>query len=275
MPTTVEGSPNKLIVLDEEDVDLAESLGPGSVTVCRSPADLDRITADWRRYSVWLSHSPALTDELLKRLAGRSGVSGHPLLLLLQPPRVGSIPSLCGLFQPIGMAPSYRWLPTDELLDVLRDTARKKHLLIGGAADRESETLALVRGDFSTLVVPFDQFPPGGDGTLPDFDRLAFTDHGHTVRLGDYEAAADAILYEADPEYRRALQKERRATERSFGAALRRLRKQRGLRQRDFAPLPARTIARIERSEVRKPRGETLKLIAERLGVEPEEIGSY
>jgi transcriptional regulator with XRE-family HTH domain len=49
----------------------------------------------------------------------------------------------------------------------------------------------------------------------------------------------------------------------------------RGLRQSDFTPLPAKTIARIERGEVAKPHGPTLVRIAERLGVGAGEIESY
>lgn len=104
---------------------------------------------------------------------------------------------------------------------------------------------------------------------------IEFSDYGHTVVLGHYEASTDAILYESDPGYRRTLQGKRLEQDRSFGAALRRLRKQRGLRQSDFDALAAKTIARIERNEVEKPHRETLKLIADRLGVEPDDIATY
>ena len=42
-------------------------------------------------------------------------------------------------------------------------------------------------------------------------------DYGRTVALGDYEASADAILYELDLDYRRHLKKQRRQSERTFG----------------------------------------------------------
>jgi hypothetical protein len=95
------------------------------------------------------------------------------------------------------------------------------------------------------------------------------------VRFGKYEATADAIFYECDPDYRKRLRKKMQAEEKTFGASLRRLRIMRGLRQSDFAPLPAKTIARIERGEVEKPHGTTLDRIADRLGVAPKEIESY
>jgi transcriptional regulator with XRE-family HTH domain len=67
----------------------------------------------------------------------------------------------------------------------------------------------------------------------------------------------------------------RRAEDKTFGACLRRLRLLRGLRQADFGDVAAKTIARIERGETEAPHGQTLKVIAARLGVEPDEITDY
>ena len=64
-----------------------------------------------------------------------------------------------------------------------------------------------------------------------------------------------AVLYEWDPHYRRKLKSRRLKDDRSFGASLRRLRKQRGLKRTDFRPVDARTIARIETGAVAKPHG--------------------
>jgi hypothetical protein len=123
--------------------------------------------------------------------------------------------------------------------------------------------------------VPLSIFTPSGDGTAPDFADFAPIDYGHAVRFDPYQAAADAIFYEADPEWRRRMRKRLTAEERSFGASLRRLRLQRQLRQSDFGDVPKKTIARIERGEVSKPHGTTLARIAGVLGVTPEEIESY
>ena len=124
-------------------------------------------------------------------------------------------------------------------------------------------------------MAPFAIFPRSGDGTTPDFTRLRLADHGRTVALGDYESSADAILYDLDPHYRRRLKKQRRQDERTFGASLLRLRKQRGLKRSDFTPISAKEIARIERNEVEKPHARTLEAIADRLGIRPEDIDSH
>ena len=125
------------------------------------------------------------------------------------------------------------------------------------------------------FIVPLKPSTDSGDATRPDFAQLGFTDYGRTVVLGDYEASADAILYELDPDYRRKLNKQRRLDERSFGASLRRLRLQRRLRRSDFKPISSKTIARIERNEVEKPHHDTLQVLGTRLGVRPDEIESY
>src|ERR1700736_2660499 len=91
---------------------------------------------------------------------------------------------------------NFRTLPPGELAEVLADE-RRGDLFIAGYADEHNGTLTLVRGDLRRLSVPLSMFRPSGTGTGPDPDRLEFTDYGNTVRLGDYEAAADAILYQA------------------------------------------------------------------------------
>jgi hypothetical protein len=248
-------------------------VSPG-FAICRS-SDLSALVHGASKNRVFVSANQNATENLLKvglRLS-RGGRMGE--LLTLEPPRPESVPSLSGLFERvIGVSSGYSWLPVDQLMTVVsgKDTS---HRFIGGAADQQGETLALVRGNLATLVVPFSYFTESGDGTKPDFRKLSLADYGLTVSLGAYEASADGILYEFDVAYRQKLNKERRQKERTFGAALRRLRLQRGLKQGDFAPLTAKTIARIERSEVEKPHGKTLQTIARRLGVDARHVESY
>jgi hypothetical protein len=146
---------------------------------------------------------------------------------------------------------------------------------VGGGVDPTAKTLTLLRGDIRAVVAPFSIFAKSGDGTAPDFARLKLIDYGRTVALGEYEASADAILYELDSDYRSKLKKQRRLTEKTFGASLMRLRKQRRLTRGDFAPVSSKEIARLERNEIARPHGKTLGIIAARLDVRPEEIESY
>jgi len=176
----------------------------------------------------------------------------------------------------LGDAPGFRFLPDDELGEVLRHgKAETQDLFIAGLVDATTKTVLLVRGDLTEIVVPLSAFaaPPTGAG--PDFSRLAIGDYGQTIQFGEYEAAADAILYEFDADYRRRLRKKRLEEERTFGVSLRRLRLQRRLTRDDFAPLSEKTIARIERGETPKPHEKTLALLAKRLRVKPQEIAEY
>jgi hypothetical protein len=224
-----------------------------------------------------MAAKPGATEELLHEAIRlpwrrRSRLGG---LLTLFKPRTQSIQPLEDLFEPFVWSPGdFRTLPLDELAEVLADE-RRGDLFIGGYADMENQTLTLVRGDLRRLSVPLSLFRPSGMGAVPDPSRLAFTDGGNTVRLGDYEAAADAILYEADPDFRSRLLAKKRAEDKTFGACLRRLRLLRGLRQSEFGDVTAKTVARIERGPTEAPHGHTLKVIAARLGVEPNDITSY
>ena len=247
---------------------------PKNVLVCPA-AQLSRFVLEAPLRSVFISYSRASTDALLKASLQVGRRSRFEELLTIEPPRAGIVPSLLGLFRAVvGVGAEYRWLPFEELLTVITGN-NATNRFIGGVADTESETVALVRGSFQTIVVPFSFFEPSGDGTSADFSKLSFTDFGNTVGFGEYEAAADAILYETDSEYRRKLKKERRQSERGFGASLRRLRLQRRLKRSDFPGVSSKTIARIERGDVEKPHGSTLEMLAQRLGVSADQIESY
>jgi hypothetical protein len=133
----------------------------------------------------------------------------------------------------------------------------------------------LYRGNLEPLVVPVTWFRERPEGPTPDVSDLAVADFGQTVRLGDYEAATDAILYEFDGDFRLRAKARQLETDRSLGGAMRRLRLQKGLRQSDFPGLTAREIGRIERGEVKKPHQHTLAAIAKRMGVSADEISTY
>jgi DNA-binding Xre family transcriptional regulator len=163
----------------------------------------------------------------------------------------------------------------DQLAEVLAMPKEQvRDLFIGGSADTQSNTLALVRGDFSRVCVPLSIFQPSGT-SKPDFRRFGVDDYGQTVRLGNYEAGTDFILYALDPEYRTRINAKRREQKQSFGASLRRLRNLRKLSRDSFGVVAAKTIARIEGGEVKKPHRTTLQAICETLSVELNEIETY
>ncbi|MGH7200299.1 MAG: helix-turn-helix domain-containing protein [Planctomycetaceae bacterium] len=225
------------------------------------------------RNSLWISYEENLTNALLHSVRRPAKPLGSALLL--HPPTLESVPVLAGSFDQVAFSTSQEgFLPPEELAEALSADNRDS-LFIGGSVDPNSETITLWRGNLDPITVPFSAFPASGDGIKPDFSAFSVTDYGHTIRLGDYEAAADAVLYEFDPAYRRRLSKLRRESEKSFGASLRRLRMQRGLSRDDFSPLSPKTIARIEQGKVQRIHNRTLSVLATTLAVEPEDIETF
>lgn len=226
------------------------------------------------KQTLWISTGAHLTGSLLQCISPLKRSLGNALLLYM--PTIESMPILTRYFHHTVYGSTENFLPLEELIEVLVDD-QKADLVIGGIVDYESLTLTLWRGSFEPFPVPFSAFASSGSGVVPDFDRFRVIDYGQTIQLGQYEAATEALLYEFDLNYRRRISKERRESEQSFGAALRRLRKQRGLRREDFSPLSAKEVARIEQGKILPERihGRTWELLTKKLGVEPEEIETF
>lgn len=261
-----------LILLDKHRTRVAAFAGLRP-RVVQSVGDLNDSVEAASKDSLWISFSSVLTDALVKRASPRKVRLGRAMFLHKMDLR--TIPVLNSLFTRIAFDVDGCFLPAEELAEVL-EADNRADLVIGGIVSEPTQTITLWLGNLDPLTVPFAAFEPSGDGTRPNFHAFAVIDTGQTIKLGDYEAAVDALLYEFDPEFRRALAKKRLQEERNFGASLRRLRKQCGLRRADFEPdLSARTIARIEQGEVKHIRGKTLESLAGRLGVRPEDIESY
>lgn len=238
-----------------------------------SVSDLQKCAGEASRDSLWVSYASDLTQALVKQLCAADATSGSGLFLHSLDVKI--IPALTSCFRTIAFAPDGGFIPAEELAEVLK-ALNRSDLFIGGSVDRATETITFFRGDLKPITVPLAAFRKSGAGAEPDFDAFSVIDSGQTVRLGHYEAAVDAILYENDPAYRRRISKKRLQEDRSFGAALRRLRKQRGLRREDFAPeLSAKTISRIEQGRVKRIRQKTLKILAARLAVDPLEIATF
>lgn len=223
--------------------------------------------------AVWIVRKGTLANRVVRGISWPSRKAGY--LLLVGRPRPEVIPALERRFvRVVFAADPDDFLPSQELEAVLKSSERRDRF-IGGIVDKEAQIVTLWRGDLMPFIVPFSAFAPTSNGIAPDWDRFTVTDYGHTLRLGAYEAAADAVLYEYDLEFRRQLNKTRLATEQTLGASIRRLRKQRQLTRHDFPGLDPKTLARIERGEVTKPQADTLRTIAKRLRVPADELGSF
>lgn len=230
------------------------------------------------KQSLWVATSSALLKFLLRPLIPCLQPRGRLLLLSARKPE--GLPALRACFSFVYEQDGFRFLPREQILAVLGDENRSDFIIggniVGGSVDVEDGAVTLVRGDLTPIVVPLPMFKTTAQGVAPDPQDFEVIDHGHAIRLGDFEATTDAILYELDPDYRRRIKEKRAQEDQSLGASLRRLRKQRQLRQEDFLPdVPRRTIARIESGKSEQPHRRTLEAIAKRLGVSVEEIGQY
>lgn len=259
----------------------AAQLGKLKTHTCTGPEPWRRIFADATDNSIWISASAGGTATLLEMASAHGAANHRPHerlgnVLLLQPPKVESIPVLHALFRRVvGEVRTFQMLPLAELLDVLlAPPEESQDLFIGGSVDPASATVTLTRGNLEAVVAPLAMFRPSGAAAL-DPARLRVTDYGNTVCFGEYEATADAILYDLDAIYRRKQNARRRQEDRGFGPSLRRLRIQRGLGRADFPGVSPKTVARIERGETDKPHGNTLNVLAKALAVQPDEIETY
>jgi hypothetical protein len=260
------------IVLVGDIGGVATQLAPLNPETPSSPEEVCSAFEKHRQGAIWIVKKLPLLKWL--RSAGPA-YGTHQRLLLLVEATNGEREFLEALFERV-VAPDngVRLAKGAGLAQILAGPDRQ-NFFIGGAVSTAFKSLVFYRGDLEPVVVPWSWFRARPSGPKPDFAQFDVVDAGQTVKLGDYEAATDAILYEFDPDFRREQRKRRVQDDQSFGGSLRRLRLQRGLSRSEFPSLSAKEIARLERGEVKKPHPETLAIIAKRLHVKPKEIATY
>lgn len=229
--------------------------------------------------AVWLSRNSSGLINALKghssQISERQGrIRSLSRLFLLGDVKAEMRAALDSIFKDVIVAPASTTLSIEELIEVFH-SSHSGNFVVSGSVDRTVGVLSLIRGNMEKLMVPISAFKRSADGVEPDFNDFSIVDSGQTLKFGEYEASVDSVLYEFDPKFRRLEKAARAKKDRTFGACLRRLRLQRGLRQTDFPNLDAREIGRIERGEVKKPRKSTIEILARVLKVEPNEIVTF
>ena len=247
------------------------TLGEMGATVLSSKADIaEAINRRPSADSLWIALHATSAHWLAHALANSSlAVRGRLLTMQEIPAELATL--FADRFDKIALRP-HSLLPVAEILAIFLRNDRDE-FCIGGTIDQRAQAIICVRGDFSVISAPLSFFESSPNVT-PDFNDFEVIDHGRTLRFGKYQASFSALLYEKDSRYRRRLTRMREQSDRSFSASMRRLRKQRGLRLSDFGMLE-KTVARIERGEVKHPRKQTLARIAKMLRVAPEHIAEY
>lgn len=243
----------------------------------RTAQELVRAYARYSRQAhLWFAENLDLFTGLEKVREARG--TQHRLLVLGHPPSSARLEYLRMFFRSVDVLGASdgcaAHVSEEELAEILATDYPDEYIL-QAVVDFDDEVVLLLRGNLERLAVPFEWFLELDPKHVPDFENVRIEDYGQTLELGEHDVAIDAILYEFDPEYRARLHERSLKRDDSFGGALRRLRRQRGLSQTDFAPVSERQIRRIETGETTKPRDDTLEVIADRLGVQPEEIATY
>ncbi len=234
-------------------------------------AVLDALARPTRR-QVWVLRSARTVRDLIRAMSVASPrVRGARLISYTRPEPVAAQVIESGFGRVLLGARAM--VGFEELTAILHDT-HPEDFCVGAEWDEATDTLALWRGDLSVVVEPMSSFPTRG-GVAPDPSRLSVEEYGQTVRMGDYEAAFDAILYERDPLYRRRAKRRMIQEEQTLGGSIRRLRLMRGIGRGEFPGLDEKTLARIERGDVERPQRATLEVIAKRLGVPVGELETY
>lgn len=273
-------SPPSFILLDPAPA-WRKAIAKTEAVACTTADDIRKALQTADRDSVWISPRTEMTDELIRTahqsLSRRPGRRPHfGKLLLLEAPRVRTLPFLADLFDAvIGGTQAFRTLPENMLIDVLAAPAEEvRDVFIGGVIDQKNGLLSLTRGNLEQVSVSLSIFHPSGT-SRPNFRQFRLDDYGQTVCFGDYEASADFILFDADRDFRRRTIAKRHDEAKGFGPSLRRLRIQRGLSRTDFPGISSKTIARLERGDVERPHENTVRKIAATLGVAAEDLETY
>ena len=87
----------------------------------------------------------------------------------------------------------------DELKEILLMTEEDKvgNIFISGVVDQDKDLMVLVRSDYTTMKVPLSHYAKlvkkKKTAAQPNFDDFEITDHGRTIRFGEFEICADTI----------------------------------------------------------------------------------
>jgi DNA-binding XRE family transcriptional regulator len=274
--TSIIAKPRKYVLVSPTTT-LESSFPKNRTSICSSQGSIVEAAGQADKGSIWISETTKRTvdleNALYKFYGAKHGKVKFGKLFTMGEINPNSQSLLSGWFDRIYVTTSA--LPKEELAEVLvLPEDIRKDLFIGGRVIRRNRLIVLVRGDMSTLVVPFSMFSPSPTAR-PNFRDFGIGDYGNTLRFGNYESTADVVLWEMDADYRKRTKDKAKQSATGLGPALRRLRIQRGLSQSDFGNISRKTISRVENGEIEKPQKNTLETIARRLNVKPEEIESY
>lgn len=168
----------------------------------------------------------------------------------------------------IYFAAESRWCPDQALCQLVEQADRQ--ITLGFAFDSPSGLLTLVCADLSMLTFPLAELSATAENNSNI--RPALSDQGRTLVLPNGPHPLLEIIEKYDAGFRRARRRGLWAQSSHPGERIRHLRLARRLRREDIPGVDLKTIARIERGEIRTPQKETLRLIASALQIPLTEL---
>lgn len=238
-----------------------------SVVLIENPGEVPRLASRRKLNSVIVAANDISLDAIAHAVVSSPRKAG--VLVIPWLPRAEIFPFLLRGF--------HRLLPlcitafpgnTKRLCDAI--IAGESARLIGAVPDMALAAVTLFRADLSALCLPKHWFDQGGD--MADIQAMKIEDDGAIVRIGSRRWESHQIVSAFDANFRRTLRRMELTQNDSLGGLIRSARKQRRLGRDEFPGIDSKTIARIERNEINRPQRETLRLIAQTLGVPVEQL---
>ncbi len=236
-----------------------------SVVLIENPGEVPRLASRRKLNSVIVAANDISLDAIAHAVVSSPRKAG--VLVIPWLPRAEIFPFLLRGF--------HRLLPlritafpgnTKRLCDAI--IAGESARLIGAVPDMALAAVTLFRADLSALCLPKHWFDQGGD--MAEIQAMKIEEDGAIVRIGSRRWESHQIVSAFDANFRRTLRRMELTQNDSLGGLIRSARKQRRLGRDEFPGIDSKTIARIERNEINRPQRETLRLIAQTLGVPVE-----
>jgi transcriptional regulator with XRE-family HTH domain len=244
-------------------------IGRRSVVLIENPGEVPRLASRRRLNSVILPANDTCLNAIAQAVVSAPRKAG--VLVIPWLPRGEIFPILLRGFHRV-LPLSVSAFPNN--IQRLRDgiNAAEPARLLGAVPDAALAAVTLYRADLSSLCVAADWFTQGGENVITDISALRLEEDGTMVHLGSRRWPAHQVIAAFDSNFRRRLRRLELTQNDTLGGLVRRTRKERRLAREEFPGIDAKTIARIERNEITRPQRETLRLIAQTLGLPIEQL---
>ncbi len=244
-------------------------IGRRQVVLIENPGEVPRLAARRRLNSVIVAANDTCLNAIAQAVVSSPRKAG--VLVIPWLPRAEIFPILLRGFHRV-LPLSVNAFPegAQRLCDAMKNAEPAR--LIGAVPDVSLAAVTIFRADLSSLCVAEAWFKQSGDNAITDIAALRLEDDGSMVRLGSRRWPAHQVIAAFDATFRRRLRQLEHTQNDTLGGLIRRTRKDRRLAREEFPGIDAKTIARIERNEIIRPQRETLRLIAQSLGLPVEQL---